>query len=74
MSLKTRVAILEEKFNIMHEEMPEGLSPQDQYLWLIRQPLPRTSPSKEPPDLSTTPEQAYAAMIESTKGVVPIKV
>lgn len=35
MSLKTRVAKLEEKFNIVHEAMPEGLSPQEQYLWLM---------------------------------------
>lgn len=60
MSLKTRIAKLEERFNITHEEMPEGLSPQDQYLWMIHHG-PR--PSKDPPDMNITPEQAYARMI-----------
>jgi hypothetical protein len=63
MSLKTRVAKLEEKFNIGHEEMPEGLSSQDQYLWLIRQPLPMLSQTDK---IKLSPEEAYLRLISNT--------
>jgi hypothetical protein len=66
MSLKTRIAKLEERFNITHEEMPEGLSPQEQYLWLISHDT-RPYPQKETPAVDITPEEAYAALCASCK-------
>ncbi|MGZ8188625.1 MAG: hypothetical protein ACXWTN_07675 [Methylosarcina sp.] len=60
MTLKNRATKLEGKFNIVHEAMPEGLSPKDQYLWLINDTRP--VPQKETPVRHLTPEEAYAAL------------
>lgn len=61
MTIKTRLAKLENQTNPNYQPMPEGLSPMEQYLFLIN------NTGKIPVKVSATdaytPEQAYSALI-----------
>jgi len=60
MTLKTRLVNLENLRSINSPEMPEGLNPREQYLWMIRQPVPETLITNT---YGLSPEEAYAWMV-----------
>lgn len=57
MSLQIRLAKLENHQGVKTPVMPEGLSPMEQYLFMIRLPAVSTSQTS-----ALTPAQAYQAM------------
>ncbi len=60
MTLKIRLANLENLHSINTPEMPEGLTPMEQYLWMVHQPAPKTPITKTS---GLSPEEAYAWMV-----------
>lgn len=59
MTIKSRLSHLENRRSINPPEMPEGLSPMEQYLWMLRQPSSETPMTKTS---RLSPEEAYAWM------------
>ncbi|MEI8574554.1 hypothetical protein U737_19925 [Methylomonas sp. LW13] len=62
MSLQARLSHLENLHSINPPKMPEGLSPMEQYLWMVRQPA---TASEKPVNKTSglSPEEAYTWML-----------
>lgn len=62
MNIKTRLEKLEQHQILMDstEEIPESLSPREQYMQLINVPI---KANKAKPSRTYTPDEAYAALI-----------
>ena len=65
MSIKTRLDKLEQ-YHVMidsAEDMPEGLSPREQYMWLINAPIPKSTASGKPSRTFSSPQEAYDFLV-----------
>ena len=60
MSLQLRLTRLENYQSMNIPVMPEGLTPMEQYLWMVRQPAPKTPMTNSS---GISPEEAYAWMV-----------